>query len=227
MIDIQTISLRERKYAQTKVALAQQFMERMRTKRLAEISVKEVCETIPISEVTFYNYFPEKTDIFIYIMHIWHVEMLWKLAQWEKDKSNIEIIETWFEAVCQEVEDYPVAMSEVLSFIAQQRGEVIFPPMSVAEKMLAFPNYEGIEAFEVRDRHCKEDSMLKPYLERAVASGELPKDADVEEAHRMLDVIFLGGLMTLHDQEPGVLRSIYRTMLQLLWHGLKTTHQAK
>ena len=49
------LSLRERKYAQTKVALARAARKRMRNNRLDEISVKELCETIPISEVTFYN----------------------------------------------------------------------------------------------------------------------------------------------------------------------------
>ncbi len=225
MIDIHTISLRERKHAQTKIALAKEFKDRLKTKRLSEISVKEICETIPISEVTFYNYFPEKTDIFIYIMQLWHVEMLWKLAQWEKNKSNIEIIETWFDSVSQEAENYPAGMSEVLSFISQQRCEVIFPPMSLAEKILAFPQYDGIEEIDISGRHDKEESMLKPYIEKAISCGELPAQTDVEELHRMLDAMFLGGLMTLHDKESGVLRSIYKKMLQILWQGLGVNKQ--
>ena len=220
MIDIQTISLRERKHAQTKVALALQFMERMKTKRLAEISVKEVCETIPISEVTFYNYFPEKTDIFIYLMQIWHTEILWKLAQWEKDKSNIEIIEAWFDFASQEITSYSGVLSEVLWFVTQQQ-EVNFPPMSVAEKILAFPECDGIEAFDVRGKHGENDSMLKPYLEKAVACGELPANTDVEDVHQLLDTIFLGGMMALHCKGRGVLRSAYQKMLRFLWQGLR------
>jgi len=223
MIDIQTIPLRERKHAQTKVALAGQFMERLKTKRLAEISVKEVCETIPISEVTFYNYFPEKTDIFIYLMQLWHTEILWKLAQWEKDKSNLEIIETWFDFTCQEVTSYSGALSEVLSFVTQQQ-EVYFPVMSVAEKILAFPEFEGIERFDVRGKHGQDDSMLRPYIRKAIDSGELPPRTDVAEVDRMLDTIFLGGIMTAHCNAQGTLRAVYQKMLRFLWQGLWAEH---
>ncbi|GAK48923.1 transcription activator, AraC family [Candidatus Moduliflexus flocculans] len=225
MIDIQTIPLRERKHAQTKIALAREFMERLKTKRLAEISVKEVCETIPISEVTFYNYFPEKTDIFIYLMQLWHTEILWKLAQWEKDKSNIEIIEAWFDFACLEITSYAGALNEVLSFVVQQQ-EITFSPMSVAEKILAFPDCDGIELFDVRGIHSKNDSMLKPYLEKAIKSGELPPQTDLEEVDRMLDTIFLGGMMTLYCNSEGVLRSTYQKMLRFLWQGLRAEHDA-
>lgn len=225
MIDIQTISLRERKHAQTKVALARQFMERMKTKRLSEISVKEVCETIPISEVTFYNYFPEKTDIFVYIMHLWHLEMQWKLLQWEREKNNLEIVQLWFDAVSQEAEEYPVGMNEVLSFISQQTCEVVFKPMSLAEKVLAFPAYDGIEQLDVSGTHDDENSMVRPYITQAISCGELPAHTDVEDVHRMLDAMFLGGLMTLHNKERGTLGSFYRKMLKFFWQGLKADTQ--
>ena len=50
-------SLRERKYAKTKISLANAFMERLKTKRFSDIAIKEVCENVEVSEGTFYNYF--------------------------------------------------------------------------------------------------------------------------------------------------------------------------
>ena len=75
--------LRERKYAQTKIALATAVIDRLKEKRLNDISVKELCDTIPISEVTFYHYFSRKTDIFVYLLKVWHLHMEWHLKHWE------------------------------------------------------------------------------------------------------------------------------------------------
>ncbi|NLE65671.1 MAG: TetR/AcrR family transcriptional regulator, partial [Elusimicrobia bacterium] len=62
----QGCSLREKKFVKTKVSLMQEFMKRLKSTRFSEISIKEVCETVEVSESTFYNYFPQKVDVVCY-----------------------------------------------------------------------------------------------------------------------------------------------------------------
>lgn len=57
------LSLREKKYAKTKLALLDAATERIGEKTFDAISVKELCEQAEVSEATFFNYFPKKQDL--------------------------------------------------------------------------------------------------------------------------------------------------------------------
>src|SRR5215210_4290457 len=70
------ISLRERKFAKTKLALLRAAVTRLEQKRLSEITVKELCEHVQVSEATFFNYFPRKDDLLHYFTRIWTLEVL-------------------------------------------------------------------------------------------------------------------------------------------------------
>jgi AcrR family transcriptional regulator len=214
-----TLSLRERKHAQTKIALAEAVMERLKTKRLKDISVKEVCETIPVSEVTFYNYFPRKTDVLVYILKLWHLNMGWHLKQWETEKSNIEIIEAFFDFAAREIGQYPWVMNDTLAFFLQKRGDVCFEDISVAEKLLAFPELKGIEEISL-PRNPKEKPMLDKYIDRAIAKGELSEETDSELVKACIDAIFIGAVMSLHEKNPRQIRIVSRKILQMFWQGL-------
>jgi AcrR family transcriptional regulator len=211
--------LRQRKHAQTKVSLARAAMERLREDRLDEISVRELCETIPISEVTFYNYFPQKTDLLSYIMMLWQLEMIWKLQNQEGKKSNLEIIESFFLSAAQTFEEYPLVMNESLAFFLQQRGEVCWGEMSVAEKLIAYPDLIGIESIQL-PKNPKEDKALLLYIEMAIDAGELPQTVDVEVVSGMLDTILIGALMALREKESPNMKTVYHKMLKMLWQGL-------
>lgn len=214
-----TFSLRERKHAQTKIALAQAVMERLRTKRLKDISVKEVCETIPVSEVTFYNYFPKKTDVLVYILQLWRLEMQWHLLVWEGKKSNLEVIETYFDFAARGVEEYPGVMAEALAYFTQKRGCVHFDDLSSAEKILAFPELIGIEEIQL-PTNPKEKKLLEKYVTKAIEAGELPATIDIHFVIHTLDALFIGSMMAFHTDEPVLLRQLYQQMLKTLWKGL-------
>jgi len=214
-----TLSLRERKHAQTKIALAEAVMERLKTKRLKDISVKEVCETIPVSEVTFYNYFPKKTDVLVYILQLWRLEMEWHLMVWEEEKSNLEVIEAYFDFAAQGVEEYPGVMAEALAYFTQKRGCVHLDDLSSAEKILAFPELPGIEEIQLPS-NPKEKKMLGKYVSRAIEAGELPSTTDIDFITHTLDAYFIGSMLAFHNDEPVLIRPLYRKMLNVLWKGL-------
>ena len=218
-MNVQDIPLRERKHAKTKVALANVAIERLKKKRLKDISVKELCEAIPISEVTFYNYFSQKTDVLVYILQLWQLEIQWHLKKWEKEKSNLDIVESYFDLAAQELEEHPLVLKEALAFFSQRRGDVEFEDMSAAEKLLAYPDLPGIEKIRLSKRP-KEKKVLKPYVEKAIAQGELPESTDPELISNILNSLFIGTLMSLHDHDPKQMKPTLRHMLRLLWKGL-------
>lgn len=214
-----TLSLRERKHAQTKIALAEAVMERLKVNRLENISVKEVCETIPVSEVTFYNYFPQKTDVLVYILQLWRLEMEWHLLEWEEEKSNLEVIEAYFDFAAQGVEEYPGVMAEALAYFTQKRGCLHFDDLSIAEKILAFPTLPGIEEIQLPP-NPKEEKMLGKYVRKAIETGELPAQTDVDFVIHTLDALFIGSMMAFYKDKPILIRQLYRKMLNTLWKGL-------
>ena len=213
------ISLRERKHAQTKVALVQAIMEELKEKRLKDISVKEVCETIPISEVTFYNYFPKKTDVLLYIIQLWAIEIEWHLQKWEAEKSNLEIIEAFFDHAAHQIGMNPQVLNEALGFFAQKREEPSLEDLSVAEKLLAFPDLPGIEQIQILESPSNRQ-LLAPYIRRAVECGELPQETDIENFSNILSSMLIGVIMHLHRTDLTQIRTTYRTLLRLLWKGL-------
>ncbi len=221
MNNIHDVSLRERKFAQTKVSLAWAFRERLREKRLQDISVKEVCDTLPISEVTFYKYFPEKTDVLVYLLQLWHYEAVWRLRRWEREKTNLEVIEAWFKFGEEQLEAYPAATGEIMSFIMKEKGRLKFSEISVAELLFAYPDLEGIEKIEVPAGHDDRCFML-PYLYRAIEHGELPTGTDMEMVADMLDAIFIGSQLTLREESPQKARKVSSLLLKYLWQGIRS-----
>jgi AcrR family transcriptional regulator len=215
------ISLRERKHGQTKLALTKAVIKRLKTKRLKDISVEELCEEVLISKVTFHNYFPKKTDILVYIWQLWHLEAAWHFQQWEKDKTNIETIEAYFDFTGRSVERGAWVLNEVFAFLMQEREAFSVPELSVAERVSAFPDLPGIEDVQV-PKHPGQNIELHRYVNRAIAQGELPEKTDPEMVVNILNSILGGVLMTLLRTDPMQIRPTYQAMLQFLWQWLRS-----
>jgi AcrR family transcriptional regulator len=214
------ISLRERKYAQTKLALLHAAVEKMKEKRLEAISVKELCETIPVSEMTFYNYFPKKTDLLVYYIQITFIEMAWYLQHAVKNKTNLEMVEELFDFASRKVIANPFVMTETLSLLGQERKNPEFEGLSRAEQLLALPDLPGIEEVDVKETRL--ETMIEPYLRQAIEQGELPEGTDLNTAVIMTTSIFAGLVMNLHLTEPELIRPLCRRQLRLLWKALRT-----
>ena len=60
-------SLRERKFARTRLALAEVVTNHLENAPLEALSVRALCERAQISEATFFNYFPKKEAIVVYL----------------------------------------------------------------------------------------------------------------------------------------------------------------
>ena len=226
MVNKNDFSLRERKYAQTKLALFHAAQEKLKKKSLKEISVKELCETIPVSEMTFFNYFPEKTDLLVYALQLQGLELGWYLKRWEEAHTNLEIIEQIFDYLadfCQK-EEFSFLVQELKVYFAHTGRPPIFKEITPAERLLAFPDLPGIEEIQTRDL----PAILIPYIEKAIEAGEFPTDTDFQTVqHAVLAILFGNQVIAMHTNAFKELKEMYRKQLQLLWFSLRSSDIGK
>lgn len=217
MIEPHKIPLRERKYAHTKLTLRNAVMERLETHSLDEISVKELCEAALVSEATFFNYFPKKTDLINYLIQLWTVEVNWHGQQAARSSAGLAVIGAIFERAAEQIQAHPGLMGEIIAHQARQRDRPHLPELTLAERVLAFPDLEDIEA--VPDKGI--ESILVPSLQEAVHLEELPANTHMNTVMVGLISIFFGVPLALRVANPQGIGNMYKQQLAVLWSGVR------
>jgi AcrR family transcriptional regulator len=215
------ISLRERKFAKTKLALLQAALDRLKCKRLSEVTVKELCEEVQVSEATFFNYFPKKDDLLHYFIQIWTLEVLVYAREAAGAEAGLAFVEHVFDFTGRRLAEHPRLMLEIISHMAVDPHPSgcagSSKVLSLAERLQALPDCEDLECLN----ELKLPELFRPPLERAVLLGELPPSLDVEAAVFGLLSIFFGVPLLLGCREPQRIPVIYEQQLRLLWAGLR------
>lgn len=215
------IPLRERKFAQTKLALLHALLARLGSQPLEEITIRELCQAVPVSEATFFNYFPKKTDMLVYFIQLWSIEVGWHARHAAAQGSWLSAIETLFDFTASQGEANPAVMREIIAFQARLSEPPSIGNISQAERLLAFPTLDRLE--ELPDQGL--DSLLRQYLQAAVEQGELPANSDITTLLVALCSVFFGVPLVLCHQAPGSIGAQYRQQLQLLWAGARAQHR--
>lgn len=211
------LTLRERKFARTKLGLLNAALTRVEQRPLDEISVKELCAAAEVSEATFFNYFPKKSDVLVYYSQLWSLEIAWHLAAAERPSSGLAAIAEVFRLAARKVQEQPGAMGEVIAFQARNRDRQRAPEPGRAERLLAFPRLEGIDRFSAQGM----DQLLANQLQQAVEQGELPANTHVRSAMLGLVAIFYGVPLALAQSNPQAIGSAYQYQLNVLWSGIR------
>ena len=133
----ETLSLREKKQATMKLKILDTFCERLKTKALADISVKEIAKELDISEMTFFNYFKSKKELLIYFIELWSLQMQLLIEELEP----IDAIYLIFEESAKIVEENPNLFMEIVATMALQGMSIKNITIGKAERILRF----GIE----------------------------------------------------------------------------------
>ena len=115
------IPLRLRKHIQTKIALTENFIKLMQEKNFDRISVKEIATTVPVSEVTFYNYFPKKSDIMVYFIQLTFVEIIWKIQNSTEKTAGLPAIRMFFDLIAEKIGENPKIIREITGFFLNCR----------------------------------------------------------------------------------------------------------
>jgi len=143
-------TLRERKFARTRLALAEAATQHMQAASFETLSVKALCEKVQVSEATFFNYFPKKDDLIVYLDHLWTLELNWYGQQSAIQHSGLAVIDAMFRYTSIQIQKKPGLMGEVIAHEARARQRSADPEITRAERLLAFPDLDGID--EMADR---------------------------------------------------------------------------
>ena len=207
--------LREKKHARTKIAIMNVFIKRLEKTRFDDISIRQICQSVEISEGTFFNYFPEKIDIINYYSHLLFLKILWKTRKEVPQGKYIALIETVFKNAAAELNNVNI-IYQIISIMVMQQERPKEMAISNIEKHFAFPDYDGIEDVPA----IFIDRFFEECLKDALKNGKLPKKTKINDVAVSLMTI-LGG--TLMAAKLGSIKDCayhYTRQLKLLWKGL-------
>ena len=207
-------SLRERKFAKTKLALLEAAVIELEHCSLEGVSVKALCDRVDVSEATFFNYFPKKTDLLDYYIQLWNLELSWVCQQSEVE--GLALIDELFQRCARDFQKHTGMLTEIIAYLARQRSRVTAPELGLAERQKAFPKLVGIEEVEIQGL----DRIWMSGLQQAVASGQLPKNTHIPTAIIGLAAIFYGVALMLCQSNAATIGSTYKQQLQIFWQGI-------
>ena len=210
-------SLRERKFAKTRLALAAAASAHLEAASFETLSVKSLCERVQISEATFFNYFPKKEDLIVYLDRLWTLELNWYGQQAMQLHQGLAVIDALFRYTSIQIQKKPGLMGEIIAHEARSRVRQQGPVITVAERIMAFSDLDGI----VNTPDDSLEGLLRGSLQTAVEQGELPENIAMSAAMVGLVSIFYGVPLALQHNNPAVIASMYRQQLELLWKGLR------
>jgi AcrR family transcriptional regulator len=219
---LKKFSLRERKKAQTHLAILDAVIDFLDDKPLDKITVEEICDAVEISKGTFFQYFPQKTEVLVFYGLLWNLEAMWTATKSPHVTPGLAAIEFIFEQLCRKIEDHPRLWSEIIAVRALQpelfalMGSTGESQVSEVERALRFPELEGIET--IPEGNFRRLFLLN--LDAAVKNGELAADTDLETVYLALACIFYGIPLMTFDKKNIRLQPYFDRQLDLLWRGL-------
>lgn len=208
-------TLREKKYAKTKIILANAFMERLKKNRFNDISIKEICESVEVSEATFFNYFPQKVDVVFYFKQLFSLKLAYEIKKKSVQMGPQGLIEFTFDCVADEV-GQPYLFYEIISLFTAEGKRPKEMELTSAEKFYANPDCEGIENFPVQS--LEEQFLL--LVEEAKRKGEIKNDIKPEDVSLTLLAILIGIPLAIDIDNFGKIKEYYRSQLSLLWKAV-------
>jgi len=187
---------------------------------MADISIKDVCRGVEVSEGTFFNYFPRKIDLIYYFHQLFDYKMIYKTRQRVRLGKYLDLIDTLFQMVAGEFE-HPTLMLEFISIITGEKehpGKLEIPALEIA---FALPECPGIE----KDPACLStlEEFFLQTLRLAVEHKELPKKINIEDMCIHLFSILVGASVALEPKMFPQLGRYYADHLKLLWKAVERT----
>ena len=209
-------SLREKKFAKTKVSLMQEFMKRLKSTRFAEISIKEVCESVEVSEGTFYNYFPQKVDVVYYFKNFVSVKIAWEINRKQKELSPWQLINHVFELISIEMQP-PYLFYEMISIFTGEQRKPEAMILCALEKEYAYPDCEGIGDVEIGDI----EDLFLALIKKSQDQHEINGDIDAKQLLLLLMTVMIGVPLAIDINDFKNINEHYQNQLLLLGKAIE------
>ena len=207
--------LRARKHARTKLALLDAFVERLASKPLDEVPVREICEAVGVSQPTFFNYFEGKADLLVYFVQLWSVEQgAAAHADLERDGA-VAAIRGIYRRTADAFVAHPRIIAEIFAAQAQREAPPRVHEIGLAERLERYADLEGAADLPALGL----DSLLPNLIQHAVERGELPATTNTALLFLTLSSVFFGTPIALRPQ-PEALATAWDAQLDLIFGAL-------
>jgi len=206
----QSLTLRERKAARTRLALIDAFRTELGLHQLSEIRIEDLAERVGVSRVTFFNYFPTKDAAVDYVYATWLFEL--NASLYRRQCKGVEAVLHIAEFCGGTFGKTPETMRQVQALYGAGNAFRTHPELTLAERTIIAPDLpvEGIPCLRV-------GTLMERSVTEARESGELEFEGDNYEFAHFLGSLMNGALLTgsqLSDQEKRdyLIRHIYRAL---------------
>ena len=180
--------LKEKKYAKTRTNLILSFLKELESKSFEEIKIKDICHLADVSEPTFYNYFPEKEDLILHYIQIWSLQVSIFAQTKINSKAGYGLLHSLFRYTANESKKNPRILQEIISFQAKTKRALQKEDLTIAERVLLFPNIVDIERLPANGI----EGIIQNALSHAGKSGELPESTHWKSLALTIASIFFG-----------------------------------
>lgn len=211
-----TLSLREKKLAINRKNILDALLDRMQKQSFESIKISDLCNDAIVSQASFYNYFPKKTDLLVFFIQLWTIESQWLAINHYHANPGVESISAIFKHTATMISKHPNIMGEITAYQATNREQVQWPNLTLADKLISFPDCEGITEFDENGLN----TILPLHILAAIRAGELPESTDTGMAMIALTTLFFGVPIVI-SQSSFDAESLYLSQLELIWNGIR------
>jgi len=205
-----TLPLRVKKNAKTKIEILNVCMKQLLERRLDKIKVDEICQELEISQKTFFNHFEKKEKIITYFIQLHSYEMGYVSSKFlSKTQKPLEAILEIYSQTAQGLSRCPNIMLELIDL--QTRVEISCQfDVSDAEKLYYFQDIMEIETFESGGL----DYLIVKLLNEAKVLTHLKDDTDVNFLYLSIMSLFYGSSILILKLDPKNYASTLHVMIE-------------
>ena len=114
-------------------------------------------------------------------------------------------------------------MAAIMVFHATHDSKIELHVLNDADKIVAYPNYEGIEKIPAEGL----DSVFSPNIKWAIDNNALPNKTAIPTTLLMLKSILFGVPLFVKEVSYKTVRKYYREQLNILWGGIIKHYKIK
>lgn len=206
--------LKERKFARTRMGLTAGLLKLLETRPYEEIKITELCQFAQISEPTFYNYFPEKDDLIFHYIQIWSLMVTVFAEEQKMASSGYGLLLSLFQYTAKESKKNPRILLEIIAFQAKKKHRLKTNGLTIVERKLMFPNFEGIEMMPIGGV----EMVLENAMYLSQKNRELPEKTDWEGLSLTIASSFFG-IPIIAFQMNQNLEKLWIDALNYIWLG--------
>lgn len=214
------ISFRDEKYARIKIAILNETLEQLKHTNFDDIMIVDLCKKIGISKRTFFNYFPLKSHIILYLLQIWIIEITTSVYHIHGFSAGLELVYAGFEQFAQKIIQHPSIILEIVKNVFNNDVEKTYIKAitPAEEKLLSLDTscLVDVPTLGFRD-------ILKTAVKNEIASGNLSPSIDLKSIEISMNSILLGVPLCLDKNEISSITAIYKQQLTIFWNGYRVT----